>query len=254
MGLLDRFTHRDAEAEARYKALLNTAISGNTAVLPELASIAAEGQVSERQRRNWNTVAVSQMADRVLADEVMTVLEEDDLLEVAEGLGFTQADLNTTFTGLMKRLVLARANDGRLPVMDGPQLMAQADEIVHGELPAALMKQVALREFRGGSAGFSFRVAKGVRFRTGSFRGHSVVVGTQLKTVDTGVLSITNKRVVFLGAQKTVESKYSKLVGVQVYSDAVSLSVSNRQNASLFTVEDGPYIAAIINAAAQQDL
>jgi hypothetical protein len=36
-----------------------------------------------------------------------------------------------------------------------------------------------------------------------------------------------------------------------VYTDAISIGVSNRQNASMFRVEDGPFVAAIINAAAQ---
>jgi hypothetical protein len=254
MGLRDLFARSDPAAEQEYQSLLNQAAAGQTAVLPQLAQLAASGRIAERQLRKLNMGAVTQMADRVLADEILTVDEESTFLEVVEGLGFTQADLNTGFDGVMKQLVLARANDGRLPVAEDHQLMAQRDEIVHGELPAALLKEVARREFRGGGAGMSFRIAKGVRIHTGGMRGRSVVVGTQIQTADTGVLSITNKRVVFIGARKTIESKYAKLVGVQVYSDAISLSVSNRQNASLFQVDDGPYTAALINAAAQQEL
>ena len=56
------------------------------------------------------------------------------------------------------------------------------------------------------------------------------------------------------GAQKTVECRHDKLVGLQVYSDAISINVSNRQNASMFRVEDGPFVAAMINAAVQAKL
>ena len=42
------------------------------------------------------------------------------------------------------------------------------------------MKEVIDREFRGGSRGVSVPIAKGVRFRTGSFRGKSVVGGSHM--------------------------------------------------------------------------
>jgi hypothetical protein len=42
------------------------------------------------------------------------------------------------------------------------------------------MREVIDREFRGGSRGVSVPIAKGVRFRTGSFRGKSVVGGSHM--------------------------------------------------------------------------
>jgi hypothetical protein len=117
---------------------------------------------------------------------------------------------------------------------------------------AALMKEVTMREFRGGSSGFSFRIAKGVRYRTGSFRGHSVVVGTQLQVADTGVLAVTSTRIVFLGSRKTVEIPYSKLVGLEVFTDGIRFSASNRQNAPLFRLESGDVVGATVNTAVQR--
>jgi hypothetical protein len=254
MGLLDRFQRTDRAAEGQYMALLNQAVDGQTAVLPELAALGASGSISEKHRRQMNSGALFRLADRYLADELLTEDEEDTFLEIAEALGFTQEEFATGLPGLMNRLALGRANDGRLPVLPNPQLMTQKDEVVHGELPAALLKEVTVREFRGGGSGVSFRIAKGVRFHTGQARGRSVVVGTEVQTADEGILSITNTRVVFLGSRKTIESKYSKLVNVKVYSDAITLGVSNRQNPSTFRVADGPFTAAIINAAAQAAL
>ena len=59
--------------------------------------------------------------------------------------------------------------------------MAKKGEVVHFETAAGLTKEVTLREFRGGSQGVSFRIAKGVRYRVGSMRGHMVTVGTQIQ-------------------------------------------------------------------------
>ena len=92
------------------------------------------------------------------------------------------------------------------------------------------MKEVAIREFHGRQAAdVSFRIAKGVRYNLGGFKGQSVVVGTELQVQDTGALSVTSSRVVFLGEQKTLEFLYAKLVGLEVFEDGVRLQVSNRQ-------------------------
>jgi len=119
----------------------------------------------------------------------------------------------------MKLLLVARANDGRLPVIEEPHVMVAPGELVHLELPAALTKAVVKREFRGGSSGVGFRVARGMSVRTGAMRGRSVVVGTSIENVDQGILAITSQRTLFSGSRKTIECKHSKLVGLQVYTD-----------------------------------
>jgi hypothetical protein len=115
------------------------------------------------------------------------------------------------------------------------------------------MHEVAVREWHGGSQGVSFRVAKGVRYRVGSTRGHLVTVGSQLQVADTGLLSVTSQRAAFLGERKTVEMPYSKLLGMNVFSDAISFSLANRQNAPLIKVTiSTEVLAALINAAIQK--
>ncbi len=148
---------------------------------------------------------------------------------------------------------VAKLNDGRLPVVDAPRLMAKRGEVVHLETAAALMKEVAVTEWRGASQGFSFRVAKGVRYRVGSTRGHLVTVGTQLQVADTGFLSVTSQRAAFLGERKTVEMPYAKLLGMNMFSDAISFSLSSRQNAPLIKVTiSTDVLAALLNAAIQE--
>jgi hypothetical protein len=102
------------------------------------------------------------------------------------------------------------------------------------------------------AVGVSFRVAKGVRFRTGAFRARSVVIGTSLVEADRGTLTITSLRTVFSGQRKTLDLPHSKLVNLNVYTDGISFNMSNRQTVPLFRVQNGQVVAAIINAAAQR--
>ena len=256
MPLFGKSPEVKAAREQHEQLLLHIAASEGDAspLLAQLPAVRQAAELSGSKTRDLNARTLRTIAQRALADERLSLDEERHLLQVAQGLGVTDDQLQTEFRDEMKLLVVARANDGRLPAIDDPHVMVAPGEIVHVELEAALTKEVVHREFRGGGSGVSFRVAKGVSVRTGSMRGRSVVVGTSIENVDPGILAITSLRTLFSGSRKTIECKHSKLVGVQVYSDAISLGVSNRQNASTFRVEDGPFAAAIINAAAQSQV
>src|ERR1700682_1731780 len=65
--------------------------------------------------------------------------------------------------------------------------------------------------WEGRSKGVSFKVAKGVRYRVGTSKGH-YIQGDEVPTpIDTGTLTITNQRVVFQGTKATREWAFSKL-------------------------------------------
>jgi hypothetical protein len=244
-----------AAAEAAFQQFTTALVTVDPGGARQLAAeFEANPQISalgDKERRQLGEKAIGQYAATVLADDHLTADEEDAFAKVAEAMGLTQAafEANPIYT----RFQVAKLNDGRLPVVDSPKLMAQKGEVVHLETSAALMKEVAIHEWRGGSQGVSFRVAKGVRYRVGAMRGHLVTVGTELQVADTGILSITSQRAVFLGERKTVEIPYSKLLGMNMFSDAISFSLSNRQNAPLIKLGmSTDVMAALLNAAIQE--
>jgi hypothetical protein len=206
-----------------------------------------------KEQQERSSAAFRAYAENVLADDRLTEEEEAAFGDVAEALGVDQTEFATTFNDVLNRLVIARVNDGRLGEIAQPQLMTKKGEVVHLETNANLMKEVALREWRGGTSGVSFRIAKGVSYRTGAIRGKSVVVGTELQVADSGVLAVTSQRIAYLG-NKTIEMSYAKLMNLDVFSDGVRVHVSNRQNAPLFKVDPGvgEVIAATVNAAMQK--
>jgi hypothetical protein len=90
--------------------------------------------------------------------------------------------------------------------------------------------------WQGASQGVSVHIpgTKSMRYRVGATRG-SFVQGDEHPTpIDTGTLTITDRRAVFLGAQQTREWAWSKLVGF--HDDQVAawtgIAVSNRQKIS----------------------
>jgi len=108
--------------------------------------------------------------------------------------------------------------------------------------------QLPLRDHRRHGRGQAERPAKGVTYRVGQVRAHSLVVGTHLVAQDSGNVVVTDRRAVFMGTKKTLEFRRDRLVGLGQYADGLRLSVSNRQTASLFRFAQGssPTIAAAL--------
>ncbi len=240
----ESFVKAAASAEPEQARRLAVQFKAN----PRLAAL------SEKERRRSSDDAFRTYAENVLADDHLTIDEEMAFQDVGEALGIDPDDFQGPYRDLLARLVVAKANDGRLDVVESPQLMTKKNEVVHLEIAAALMKEVVMREWRGGSSGFSFQVAKGVRYRTGQVRGRSVVVGTELQVEDTGTLALSSQRATYMGSRKTMEFAYSKILGLDVFTDGIRFHSSNRQRTPLFRVESGSgdVVAAILNNAMQR--
>ncbi|HEY5475570.1 MAG TPA: hypothetical protein VIK11_02540, partial [Tepidiformaceae bacterium] len=122
----------------------------------------------------------------------------------------------------------------------------------HLEEQAAVLKEVVSREYQGSSQGMSFRIAKGVYYRVGAQRGHMVEVGRSWQPADSGILSVTSQRLVFSGLRKSIEMAYAKLLGLNVFTDGLQVSVSNRQTPTMLRLSSGNMVAAAVNAAMQK--
>ena len=150
---------------------------------------------------------------------------------------------------VVRTFELARAYAGHFIEMDTTMLL-KPGEVCYAEVGAGLLKEVAEREFRGGSQGISVPLGHGVRYRTGAFRGHMVTIGTHWQVVDSGMLTVTDKRVVYHGERKTLEFSFDKLATLNVYSDAIDLGVTSRQSTSSFRIMSAPeFVADMIRAA-----
>lgn len=216
-----------------------------------LPAVAARAGLDPGKAQDLNWQALLGAFEKTLEDEVVTREEEERLGRAATALGFDQAAFEHAIARYQEPLFIARVNDGRVPVLDTPVIILKRNETAHLQVGAELLKEVAIREYKGGSQGVSFRIAKGVSYRVGSHRGTMQVVGTRLESADTGPLTITSQRAVFTGTRKTVEVRFDKLLSMNVYQDALQFHVSNRQTPSLFKVDSGPMVAAAVNAATQ---
>jgi hypothetical protein len=90
--------------------------------------------------------------------------------------------------------------------------------------------------WQGGTQGVSVRIpgTRSARYRVGSTRGHYVQGEENPTVIDTGTLTITTKRAVFLGSKQSREWQWAKLTGIHDEPGVAwtSIGVSNRQKVS----------------------
>ena len=114
-----------------------------------------------------------------------------------------------------------------------PFLMQKNEEVVCCIPAVGLREPRAIRTTTGVYGGPSFRVAKGVTMRTGVSRSTSSS-HEEVKDIDGGDLVITNQRIFFVGAKRTVNLPFKKIVSLEPYSNSIILHKDGREKAQHF--------------------
>lgn len=242
-----------AKREA-FRELAREAATGDSAALDRLPAAVsdARGEVDSRRLDPMLWDALEQAVEFVGGDGIVSVEEENHLATMASALGLDFNDLADQRPNAFATAVVGMINDGRTPTLEDSPVVLQKSETAFGAFAVTLLKEVSVREWRGGSSGVSIPLGHGVRYRTASVRGRSVVIGTELAAADSGPLIVTSKRTIFAGSKKTLEFRHEKLVSLQEFTDGLKLGVSNRQATSIFRFArtGTPSIAAaLINSA-----
>lgn len=118
--------------------------------------------------------------------------------------------------------------DAELPVITTSNLMLSSGEICHycGSATFVKTKNVVVG-YAGGSRGTSIRIAKGMSMRVGAQKAAPIRGDVQERTP--GILSITNKRVVFSGNKGAFDKKISTLSAVTPYQNGIAFQFGDRQ-------------------------
>ena len=122
------------------------------------------------------------------------------------------------------KLMRALMEGEELPEPDGDTsiILGRNERLIYVFDDVTFAQERSKTSFVGGSAGISFRVAKGVYLRTGAFKGQPVVT-SQIVTIDTGELVITDQNIYFRGDKKSFKIEFKKLINIEAYSDGIKI-------------------------------
>ncbi|MBC7347859.1 MAG: hypothetical protein H5U00_10505 [Clostridia bacterium] len=194
-----------------------------------LAGIANGSLVPPDQVREALIAGWEQAATHFLEDGNLDPQEERRLVLFAEHFGLAQNDLNKNgiYAQFVKGAVLRELMEGKVPsrfhaVGALPFNFQKSETLIWAFENVAYYEEKTRREYVGGSHGVSFRIAKGVYYRVGSFRGRPVET-TERVHIDTGLLAVTTKHLYFQGRTKTFRVRLDKVVSFMPYSNGVGI-------------------------------
>lgn len=134
--------------------------------------------------------------------------------------------------------------DAPLPVVPSKGVMLTNNEICHYSKAATFVKtKNVVVGHSGGHSGVSLRLAKGLSYRVGQSQSTAIRGNIQEKT--SGVLTITNKRIVFSASKGAFDKKISDLSAITPYGDGIGFQFGSTQYPLLTT--DAQYIHQLIS-------
>lgn len=139
--------------------------------------------------------------------------------------------------------------DEPLPVILGDTaVMMTAGEVCHYcEMVTHLTSKNVVVGYTGGHSGASVRVAKGLTIRTGGTR--SAPIRDDVYTRTPGVLTITNKRIVFTSKKDSFDKKITSISAILPGRDGVELQFGSSQY--VFLTNDQMYIHQLVSRILQ---
>lgn len=219
-----RLTPRDVDKGGLYTKLIKSAVTKEILAGNSSDWINPDNSSRTAIINGWSDAAVHFLDDGILTEE-----EEQKLLQFQNKYSLTQSELDRSgvYSKLIKAAVIRDVLNGEFPTrvkIEGnmPFNFQKGERIVCFFKDVQYYEDKIRRQYVGGSQGVSLRIAKGVYYRVGAFKGEAVET-TQRVLIDTGLLAITDKNIYFAGGNKSLRIRHDKIVSHMPFSDGVGI-------------------------------
>lgn len=175
--------------------------------------------------------------DIAIEDKRVTEEEETALYHIHSALQLPEDVLDEVVLRVTKYRDLYELERGNLLYFSVENHSLNAGENCHWVADVVLMKEKATNPSKDNSA-VATTIKKGLTYRVGSSKGH-LITETDFVPITTGLLYVTNQRMIFSGEGKSFDISYDKLIDIGLYSDGLKFSVSDNEKPYIFkTLED----------------
>lgn len=172
---------------------------------------------------------LNKAAQNFLNDGMLSDDEQQKIDQYVATLALPLNCLPVQFQGseiekLGQATVLKNLQRGVLPQrsVNAPIMLGKSEAILWVFGGVTAYEEKIEREWVGRSRGMSFRVCRGVYYRTGGSNGHAVE-HSSMQPIATGSLYVTNKNLIFHSMMKALKIPYRKIVGVTPYADGIEI-------------------------------
>ena len=195
----------------------------------KLTEIAKNSFIDPSQSNEFIVKGWENAVDKFLDDGILTETEQTKLDDYQNYFKLTQEMLDKEgyYQKVIKNGILQQVLEGKIPDRINikgmnPFNFQKGEILVWAFQDVSYYEQKTKRQFSGSYGGFSIKVAKGLYYRTGAFKGHPVET-TDMVYMDTGILGITNKHLYYSSSIKNFRVKYDKIVTFMPFEDGIGI-------------------------------
>ena len=238
----------------RYRAALAEVLADNRVTSEERArldALSAALRLSPAIAREAFATKVGAVLqstlEAALADRRLTPEEFLHFSELAKEFGIEPSFGDATLKLMHRYSLFWRIEQGDIPVANVP-INLQKGEVCYFSAPARWLEyRKQVRTVGYYSQGVSVRVMRGVYYRVGGSRPQRVTT-EGLTALDTGVLYITNKRLIFDGTRRNLSLKLNTLLSFEAFSDGLALEKSSGKSPHFILDGDAELANVILGA------
>lgn len=171
---------------------------------------------------------ISRRIDDFIDDGFVDERKEEYISRYMDSTGLTSAALNNneSYKRFVQSLVLMdvqnKGRSERVKVDSVPVLMTKKESLLWIYQNVCGYEEKTGRRMQGGSRGVNIRLCKGVYYRVGNSRGHSVEYQYSA-SMGMGVVIITTRAIYFVSESCTMKILIPKIISMEPYSDGIKL-------------------------------
>ncbi|MFH0859862.1 MAG: hypothetical protein V1921_01545 [Candidatus Altiarchaeota archaeon] len=202
-------------------------------------------EILKKQEKKYLIKLYFRLFNHFEEDSEFDKAEIETLQKIQESFNLTNNEVRLDECLRPHIYVYGIREEGKLPTLDKLSILGASPvilkkgEVVHYAGSAILkeMRSVSLG-YEGGSHGISFPIAKGVRYRVGSHRGH-VRRETKLVETSSGALIVTNQRLLLHPGpgSKPVSIPLNKILSYNCYNNGIEVYKDGREKGYFFSMD-----------------
>jgi hypothetical protein len=207
-----------------------TTSNDNSNLKEELNLITEKAYINSEDINYLYCLGYDKAVDSFLDNGIISIEENQRLENFQElmDLGQDELNINGSFNRKIQSEILREVSEGivstsKLNITGNlPFLLQKNENILWLFQNVEFQEQRTKTIYQGRSQGVSIKIAKGLYYRTGSFKGNPVST-QQMTILGNGILALTNKNLYFASSTKNIKIPYSKLISITPYSDGIGL-------------------------------
>ncbi len=160
--------------------------------------------------------------DNAVSDERLSPAEEKQIEDISKSLGIEIKTNEATKKLLEKYKIYWQIENGEIPSLV-PDINIQKSETLYfkGKIKWNEQRRVTKRINYGGPT-VRIKIAKGIYWRAGSISPQRITED-EWKTIDTGTIFLTNKRIIFMGNIANKNIRLNKILDFTPYKNGVDI-------------------------------